>query len=188
MWRPSEHLFEVTIKQTYLHIEEEASVGEAFDGGARAAGEEGAELVAVQDRRQAPRGAAREKHLVGGGHPDGEQVFHGFLPDPLAPEVEPGALVEGVAGEGRAVAVPDLHTVPVVEVWVVGGAGAHDAGEGDEPLHVVGRPVVVPRPELAGPRVVAPPAALHRSMDPSITSGTLTLSVAYHLELEGWIR
>lgn len=80
----------------HLRVEEEAGVGEALDGGAtaRAAGvgrlgEEGLELVAVQYDRQAAGGAAGEQYLICGGHPDGEQVPDGGVPDALPAEVKP---------------------------------------------------------------------------------------------------
>jgi hypothetical protein len=98
-----------------VRVEEESSVGEALDGGAPA-GEEGAELVAVQHHRQCPGGGARQQHLVGGGHPNGEEVLDGGVEDPLAPEIQPGGGVVAFAGEGRAVAVPEHHPVPVVEI------------------------------------------------------------------------
>ena len=166
VWSHSLHGYNVAVVRSQAAapgningVEEEACVGEALDGGA-SAGEEGAELVAVEYRRQPTGGAAREKRPVGRRHPDGEEVLDGFLPNPLPPEVEPGTLVEGVAGEGGAVAVADLHPVPVVEIRILGGAGAHDAGEGDLPLHEVGGAMVSPCPEPARPRVVAPPASL----------------------------
>ena len=94
-------------------------------------------------------------------------------------------LVEAFAGEGSAVAVADLHPVPVVEICgahvldqcgdarackviitvrrtrIVGGAAAHDAAEGDLLLHEVRRAAAARLAELAGPHVVAPPASLH---------------------------
>lgn len=54
-------------KLSHARVEEEACVGEALDGGAPAAGsgggEEGSELVAVQDGRQSTGGGAGEQHL-----------------------------------------------------------------------------------------------------------------------------
>lgn len=35
---------------------------------------------------------SRWRDLVGGRHPDGEEVLDGCLPDALAPEIEPGVL------------------------------------------------------------------------------------------------
>jgi hypothetical protein len=69
-----------------------------------------------------------------------------------------------------------------VLTWIVGGIGAHDAGEGDLALHEVGGAVAAPCPELARPRVVAPPASLHRK-----PSGTV-LSITITNQLEGSIR
>lgn len=72
----------------HVRVEEEAGVGEALDdgGGAR---EEGLELVAVQYDGQAAGGAAGEQHLLCGGHPDGEEVPDGGVPDALPAEVKP---------------------------------------------------------------------------------------------------
>lgn len=81
-----------------VRVEEESRVGEALDGGVLP-GEEGAELVAVQHRRQTPRGAARQQRTVCRGHPDGEQVADGGVPDALAPEADPGGPVQAFARE-----------------------------------------------------------------------------------------
>lgn len=84
----------------------------------------------------------------------------GGLPDALPPEVEPVLPVQAFAGEGRAVAVADLHAVPVVEIGIVDGAVAHDAAERDLLLHEVRRAPAAALAELARPRVVAPAASL----------------------------
>ena len=78
----------------HVRVEEEAGVGEALDGGGAGAGvgrlrEEGLELIAVQYDREAAGGAAGEQHLVCGGHPDGEEVPDGGVPDALPAEVKP---------------------------------------------------------------------------------------------------
>lgn len=73
----------------HVRVEEESGVGEALDGGGRPSREEGLELVAVQYDGQAAGGAAGEQHLLCGGHPDGEEVPDGGVPDALPPEVEP---------------------------------------------------------------------------------------------------
>ena len=101
--------------QVCVRVEEDSCVGEALDGGAPA-GEEGAELVAVQYCRQAPGGAARQQHLIRGGHPNGEEVLDDGVKYALAPEVDPLARGVAFAGEGRAVAVADHHPVPAVEI------------------------------------------------------------------------
>uniref|UniRef100_A0A0E0MVG7 Uncharacterized protein n=1 Tax=Oryza rufipogon TaxID=4529 RepID=A0A0E0MVG7_ORYRU len=64
--------FSRKMEHKYVRVEEEAAVGEALDGGG--GGEEGAELVAVEDRGEAAGGAAGEQHMLGGGHADVEQT------------------------------------------------------------------------------------------------------------------
>lgn len=75
----------------YVRVEVEAAVGDALDDGG-AGREEGAQLVAVQDHRQTPRGAAGEQHTISRGHPNGEEVPDDRVPDALPSEINPSVL------------------------------------------------------------------------------------------------